>query len=447
MTDIPLSSANALALALLISALGASGAGCKGEASSSAPSRTVRPTPVISASAPIGATYKPLRVRPRMVPVPEVEANAAQRALIFEALKSEDVARRRAIATQLNEELGAIAVAQAIPRSVPYPRYSARLQELTALSDDQRELPYTVMLPRDYDPSRPWPMHIDLHGGGTWTDHRNCLKHFNSDEIADLILLCPTTFKGHWWLPEGESHFLSIFADARRRVHIDSDRVSLGGLSNGGNGTWHLGHKYPGWWAALVPRCAGRIRDFDLMVNLVGIPVLMIHGALDPQIPADLSRQMLDQYRQRRMPILYREVEEGRHEFFPELNHEVLPWLATQRRAMPAGFTFEPTRGTHHGIVHWIELSPPSRFQARLTVEQGESIVDIQAQKAPQRVTIYLNDAMVDLDKPVRVKIGGREHFAGTVERDAQVALNTFRRTWDAQRIFTARVALGPQTR
>lgn len=90
----------------------------------------------------------------------------------------------------------------------------------------------------------------------------------------------------------------------------DPDRVYLTGLSMGGYGTWELGLREPGRFAALVPVCAGvtapahrptlRVVPVEaaadpfaaLARGVHGLPTWIFHGEADPLVPAEQSRRM-----------------------------------------------------------------------------------------------------------------------------------------------------------
>ena len=366
----------------------------------------------------------------------EPPSDSAQLDLIQKGIRSHNPKVREAFAARLDAQLGPRATRRAISRSFRYRPYRRRVVESMTYTHELEKLPWLAILPRGYDPARSWPMHIHLHGGG-FVSHRACRRFFTEANVEGFILLCPTTPKARWWLPEGEEAVLGVYRDARRHFNVDTDRVSLGGGSSGATGTWHLGHKFPWLWSALVPRCGGRIRHPRFVTNLMQVPVFMIHGAADKVISVDHSRQMAGLFEARRKPITYREVEGGGHDFFPSLNAEVLPWMVAQRRTLPRHFVFEPTRHQDHGIIHWLEAWPTSRLEARLTTSGQGARVQIQTEAPPRKLAVYLNDDMADLDKPVQIVLNGEEVFSGAVSRSTEAVLHTFQRTFDVRRTFS----------
>ena len=115
-----------------------------------------------------------MRVRPGAFEPLGAQAKPFHMELIREYLSSTDGQRRGQITQTLQEQLGAVATARAIPKSLQFKSFGGRLVEGHARHQGRR-LPYMAVLPEGYDPSRPWPMHIDLHGGGRAGTHMTCL--------------------------------------------------------------------------------------------------------------------------------------------------------------------------------------------------------------------------------------------------------------------------------
>ncbi len=143
------------------------------------------------------------------------------------------------------------------------------------------------------------------------------------------VVACPTNRRpfGFDWEDWGRIDALEVLADAERAFATDPARRMLTGHSMGGHGTWHLGVTHPGLFAAIAPSAgwgwfddyAGRRPTADeaakdammaifrraastsdtpaLIENLRGVPILMLHGDADDNVPlrqAQLMRERLD---------------------------------------------------------------------------------------------------------------------------------------------------------
>ncbi len=62
----------------------------------------------------------------------------------------------------------------------------------------------------------------------------------------------PAALTGSW----GRIDALEVLEIAKKKIHLDPQRIYLTGHSMGGHGTWYLGSTYAGKWAAIAP-CAG----------------------------------------------------------------------------------------------------------------------------------------------------------------------------------------------
>jgi len=131
---------------------------------------------------------------------------------------------------------------------------------------------YAIYLPEGYDPSRQYPLYVALHGGssngnlflgvvlGNNMDWERYLEHLYDDFVPrwspDWIVVAPTGFGQIMWRWMGEQDVLDVIADVQRHYSVDPDRVTLGGLSNGGVGAYAIGTRHS-WRFAQVHAMAG----------------------------------------------------------------------------------------------------------------------------------------------------------------------------------------------
>jgi len=154
---------------------------------------------------------------------------------------------------------------------------------------------YLLYLPKDYDQKPSWPLLLFLHGMGERGDNLDLVKkHGPPKLIAEgkefpFIVLSPQCAMGHWW----ETFELKVLLDEIvQKYKVDQDRIYLTGLSMGGFGTWSLAAYQPNRFAALAPICGGG--EPQLARWLKHIPVWAFHGAKDPLVPVERSKQMVE---------------------------------------------------------------------------------------------------------------------------------------------------------
>jgi len=112
--------------------------------------------------------------------------------------------------------------------------------------------PYTVWVPREYDPARPGRLDVVLHGRnsrltevGFLADAERSIAEGPNYLRLDVF---GRTNNAYRWA--GETDVFEAIAAVARDFRFDADRVVLRGFSMGGAGAWHLGLHHPDRWAA-----------------------------------------------------------------------------------------------------------------------------------------------------------------------------------------------------
>lgn len=197
-------------------------------------------------------------------------------------------------------------------------------------------------LPAGYDPAKRWPMIVNLHGYNPenppyvrwWSvDQRH-------DEWADrlgVIVIYPMGRYNAWYRGIGDTDVVRCIELAKQQFSVDEDRVYLTGYSMGGGGTWHVGTRHPGLFAAMGPYYGGwdyhtgleeaalqrmtarerfqaeRESSFAQAEQLLNLPTWVLHGDADPLVNPDESRYAVRMLQRWGYDIRYREVPGGVH--------------------------------------------------------------------------------------------------------------------------------------
>jgi dienelactone hydrolase len=217
-----------------------------------------------------------------------------------------------------------------------------RILECThRLAEANADIPYTLFVPSTYDPQKPAPLVVDLHGLNI-TPLQQILFDGTTDfaERYGFIVLAPMGFDvSSWWgsrpgkpvataavKPGGDVHYsttelaeidtLAVLKLIRERYTIDSDRIYLMGHSMGGAGTYYLGGKYNDIWAGLAPISgAGGIAD-GAAERYKSLPTLIMHGAKDSIVPPANSRRAAAALQAVGAPHIHLEFPDKDHEFW-----------------------------------------------------------------------------------------------------------------------------------
>ena len=231
-----------------------------------------------------------------------------------------------------------------IPRSAQPPLTASqkRILECTyRLAEANADMAYTLFVPSTYEPGKPAPLIVDLHGLNI-TPLQQILFDGTTDlaERFGFIVLAPIGFNlSSWWgsrpgkpvataavKPGGavtysntelaEIDAMAVLKLIREKYTIDSDRIYLMGHSMGGAGTYYLGGKYNDIWAGLAPIAgAGGIAE-GTADRYKSLPTLLMHGEKDSIVPAATSRKAVAALQAAGAPHVYLEFPGKDHEFW-----------------------------------------------------------------------------------------------------------------------------------
>lgn len=227
---------------------------------------------------------------------------------------------------------------------------------------DGNTLPYRLLLPKNYDKSKKYPLILFLHGAGErGTDNEKQLVHGakmfleaqNREQFPAIIILpqCPpesywasvkvdrsqkpSSFEFNYSRPSNWP-LVAAYDLVKRLVEeesVNKHRLYIMGLSMGGMGTFEQVYQHPKTFAAAIPICGGAdVAGYDKRVRKT--PFWVFHGDADSVVPVKHSREIVEKLKALKVPVQYTE--------YPGVNHnswdtafaepELLPWLFSNSR-------------------------------------------------------------------------------------------------------------------
>jgi phospholipase/carboxylesterase len=191
---------------------------------------------------------------------------------------------------------------------------------------------FSVYVPESYDPARRYPLVMALHGGAghgrlfLWTWLREA-------RARDLILVAPTATGSTWSLTDpavDTAHLDSVLAFVRERWRVDPDRMLLTGLSDGGTFTLLSGLAEDSPFTHLAPAAASfhpLLLSLSDDRRLRGLPVYLMHGALDWMFPIRVGRDAAAALKAAGAAVNWREIADLSHAWPAEENGRIAAWL------------------------------------------------------------------------------------------------------------------------
>ena len=268
---------------------------------------------------------------------------------------------------------------------------------------------------------------ISMHGGGGAPAELNdgqWENQINLYEPAEGIYVAPRAPSNTWNLWH-QGHIDPLFdrliAAYVTLRGVDPDRVYLMGYSAGGDGVYQL-----------APRMADRFAAASMMAGhpnetkpdgLRNLPFALFMGGKD----GAYDRNKIAARWKEALASL-RDADPGGYDhevtIFPEMGHWMqredrvaLPWMAARtRRAWPDRVVWLQD-DVAHDRLYWLGAAEPDRNpRARVVASVEDQTIDITSGSVT-RLTLYLHDRLIDLDKAISVRWNGEEVFSGEVPR------------------------------
>lgn len=274
-----------------------------------------------------------------------------------------------------------------VGRSMAQPKGFRKEVKLT-LNSEKTSGVYCIYVPEDYDPLRPWPLVIGLHGGGPAGKDGKGVVGSGPDFYPFLdtdvrqrgyITACPSAIAAPWASPENDPLFTSLLAELQILFNVDLNRVYLIGHSMGGFGTWHFGPKYAEKWAAIAPASGGGHSGEGKFADL-GTGVYVYHSDNDPRCAVSPDREAAELLKKSRADFIYTELPNRDHEFPREVITDMFDFFDARRLWGHAGKQLVPPHG------------PRSSFLERLSPEEAKYFPIQSAGGGKNEVKLWLAD-------------------------------------------------------
>lgn len=293
-------------------------------------------------------------------------------------------------------------------------------------------------------------LYISLHGGGGAPAALNDSQWENQKRLytpAEGVYLAPRAITNTWdlhFVPEADAFYEAIIRYAVSNLRVNPDKVYIMGYSAGGDGVWRLGPRMADHWAA-ASMMAGHPGDVRLE-SLRNTPFMIWCGGED----SAYNRNEECANRIKEMDALQAADPEGYiHEghivagkphWMDGEDRAAVPWMAKFTRNPYPEKVVWVQGDVMKGAFYWLGV-PLNQAQKGKELVAGvkDNVVTIEKSDY-SKVTVYLNDSLVNLDRPVKVVYNGKVLFEGKLQRTPQNMLATLNARGDLSYIFPALV-------
>ena len=317
------------------------------------------------------------------------------------------------------------------------------------IKDDSREMPLWWAVYGE-KPIDGYSLYISLHGGGGTTREVNNQQWENQKRLyrpKNSVYVAPRAPWNLWnmWCKEGiDALYEQLIQMGVAYEGVNPDKVYVMGYSAGGDGVWRLGPRMADTWAA-ASMMAGHPGDVSL-VNLRNTPFMIWCGEND----AAYDRNRLNAERGVQMDSLQRQdiggyihethIVKGKGHWMDRVDTVAVSWMAQYRRNPYPKHIVWQQEEVLKPYFYWLGVSQNEMKRGKTVraAVQGNKIILDRCDYSS--LTIYLNDELVNLNRPVEVICQGKRLFKRRVPRTESMMRQTLTERNDWGYMFPAMI-------
>lgn len=300
-------------------------------------------------------------------------------------------------------------------------------------------------------PEDGWSLFISMHGGGGTTAEVNDSQWSNQHNlypVTDALVIAPRAPTNNWNLWH-ESHidpmFDRLIANAVAFDNVNRDRVYLVGYSAGGDGVYQLAPRMADRFAAAA-MMAGHPNEAQ-PIGLRNLPFALHVGADDSAynrntVAREWARKLADLHQQDPQGYVHQVgIHEGLGHWMQLKEVGAIAWMQTfTRNPVPQRVAWYQDDVTHDRF-YWLAVPQGTAEKGdRVIAQRKGQTIEIVEYEGVEKLTVLLNDQVVDLDKPVKIEFQGHALFDGRVERTIASIASTLVDRSDPGLVFDAAV-------
>ncbi|WP_304238562.1 hypothetical protein [Jiulongibacter sediminis] len=302
---------------------------------------------------------------------------------------------------------------------------------LLTLNDLQMPFYYQIF---GDEPADGRSLFISLHGGGGTTPETNDQQFENQKHLYDEamkkregVYLAPRAPTNTWdlWHQEHIDDFLErIIQLAVIKLNVNPNKVYLLGYSAGGDGVYQLAPRMADQWAA-ASMMAGHPNDASPL-SLRNTPFSLHMGVLDDAYDRNAVAEQwgvtLDSLQSQDPEgyVHHVELHSGKGHWMQLEDSVALSWMQRfTRNPIPEKVVWKQDNRKHQRF-YWLGMPDNSSVtETAVIVSYNKQANEVNILQNPQdTLHIFMNDQMLNLDKPVTLKYQGQTIYQETPERN-----------------------------
>ena len=295
-----------------------------------------------------------------------------------------------------------------------------------------------------------WSLFISLHGGGGTTESENNRlwnRHKTLYELEDGILFTPRSPSNTWnmWFQSHVDTFFNRIIQNMIAFHnVDPNKIYIMGRSAGGDGIYQVAPRMADRFAAAA-MSAGHPNDSSpLGLRNTAFTIHMgendsLYNRNDMAVKwgndlKKLNEEDPEGYR------YYIKIYKNKGHWMDNLEASALDWMSDFiRNPYPSKVVWKQGNVLHKRF-YWLRNEDPS-FGDLIECNIDDQIITVLSSSS-SKITIQLNDDLVDMDREITVIYLGRQLFKGFVYRDIDIIKRSIREYGDPKSVYYGEIRL-----
>ena len=295
-----------------------------------------------------------------------------------------------------------------------------------------------------------WSLFISLHGGGGTTESENNRlwnRHKTLYELEDGILFTPRSPSNTWnmWFQSHVDTFFNRIIQNMIAFHnVDPNKIYIMGRSAGGDGIYQVAPRMADRFAAAA-MSAGHPNDSSpLGLRNTAFTIHMgendsLYNRNDMAVKwgndlRKLNEEDPEGYR------YYIKIYKNKGHWMDNLEASALDWMSDFiRNPYPSKVVWKQGNVLHKRF-YWLRNEDPS-FGDLIECNIDDQIITVLSSSS-SKITIQLNDDLVDMEKEITVNYLGRQLFKGFVYRDIDIIKRSILEYGDPKSVYYGEIRL-----
>ncbi|ATC96626.1 hypothetical protein [Pseudoalteromonas tunicata] len=317
---------------------------------------------------------------------------------------------------------------------------------------------YALDVPKDYQIKKAYPLHIFLHGLVSRAKGRKkqALDASLADfSLPDSINVFPMGWKqAMWWTSTQVDNIHQIIEDLKTQYHIDTNRVFLHGVSDGGHGVYYLGAHTPTPFAGFIPIIASPFvlapqngaEHPTFLSNLINKPWLIINTSRDQLYPSKNIAPFVSHLRKAGATVEFISIEGAKHSvaWYENYRQNIIDFVnSNQRNPYPERLYWEVDAQLSYPRYHWLvidDVLPTEDPKFVSLLQQGNSIT-INSQHI-SKLTLLLSPEQFDFSQEISIENNNELIFKGKVRFDNAILNKWYQVDHDIAQLYGAQLQL-----